>query len=224
MPFTYPYPRPAVTADVVLLSMRAGDLSVLLIKRKHAPFKGSWALPGGFAEETETLERAALRELQEETGIANVKIEQLGAFGDPGRDPRGHTVTIAYFACVVAESLMSRAGDDASAVAWIPLRRLALAGRPTRRGAKIVTLAFDHDKIIQKALRVLQERLNDPLHSAPSEIVTERFTLAQLQGVYEAVFGYEITPREFQKRLLAQRLVVPVLASKRPKLYRWRKA
>lgn len=203
--------------------MRAGDLAVLLIKRKHAPYKNAWALPGGFVEETETLERSALRELQEETGITNVKLEQLHTFGDPGRDPRGHTVTVAYFACVLAESLKSRAGDDAAAVAWVPLKKLALPGRAEGRRGKKMDLAFDHDKIIQRALHVLQSRLNDPLKSAPSEIVPERFTLPQLQQVYESVFGHTVTPREFEKRLRAQKLIAPVLASKKPKLYRWRK-
>ena len=97
MPYTYEYPRPAVTVDVVLFTIRAGDLAVLMIRRGGAPFKGHWALPGGFVEENESLERAASRELKEETGIEQAALEQLGAFGDPGRDPRGHTVSVAFY-------------------------------------------------------------------------------------------------------------------------------
>ena len=121
MPYTYEYPRPAVTADCVLFAMRAEDLAVLLIQRKHAPFKGSWALPGGFVNANEPLDRAAARELAEETGIVNVPLEQLGAFGDPGRDPRGHTVTVVFYSFVVADAQPS-AADDAADAAWLPLK------------------------------------------------------------------------------------------------------
>src|SRR4051812_36510895 len=102
--------------------MRAEDLAVLLVKRGVAPYAGHWALPGGFVEEHESLERAALRELEEETGVRDIAMEQLAAFGDPGRDPRGHTISVAYFSFVVAESHAVIAGDDAAEVQWIPLR------------------------------------------------------------------------------------------------------
>ena len=113
MPFTYPYPRPAVSCDVVVFTMRADDLAVLLVQRRDEPFKGQWALPGGFVNENESLERAAARELSEETGLTGARLEQLGAFGDPGRDPRGHTVTVAYVTFLVAEAKIT-AGDDAA--------------------------------------------------------------------------------------------------------------
>ncbi|HYV37920.1 MAG TPA: NUDIX hydrolase, partial [Gemmataceae bacterium] len=118
--FCYDYPRPAVTADVVIVT-KDRRRRVLLIRRKHAPFAGLWALPGGFVNEDEGLETAARRELREETGLDTGRIEQLAAFGDPGRDPRGHTVTIAFLAQVDAAQLRPVAADDAADVAWFPL-------------------------------------------------------------------------------------------------------
>ena len=241
VPFTYAYPRPAVTVDVVLFTMRAEDLAVLLIKRGGTPFKGFWALPGGFVNEHEALEVAASRELAEETGITGVQIEQLGAFGDPGRDPRGHTVGVAYLAFVVAESHPVVAGDDAAEAAWIPLREIAqLAeasdpppsapprGRARKRVSKTAKLAFDHARIIARARARLQERLNDPTHHNVVEIVPQRFTLTELQRVYEAVFGRTLDRRNFRTRLLARGLVEPVSSARRTgrhrpaQLYRWK--
>ncbi len=126
-PSRIPTPRPSVTADVVAFTMRADDLAVLLIKRKEDPFKGCWALPGGFVNENESLERAAARELHEETGltVSPSKLEMLGAFGDPGRDPRGHTVPVAYVTFRATETKIN-AGDDATEAEWISLRLLDL--------------------------------------------------------------------------------------------------
>src|SRR5438034_11030935 len=123
MPFTYDYPRPAVTADTVLFTMRAGDLAVLLVQRASAPFKGAWALPGGFVDQDEALDHAATRELQEETGLTGIALEQLGAFGEPGRDPRGHTITVAFLSFVVADTAPVAAHDAADAASH-PLRAL----------------------------------------------------------------------------------------------------
>lgn len=244
MPFTYPYPRPAVTCDAVVFTMRADDLAVLLIQRKSDPFKGRWALPGGFVDENESLERAVARELEEETGISGVRLEQFGAFGDPGRDPRGHTVTIAYMTFLVAEAAIT-AGDDAASASFIPFRRLVLdaaATRPTiapppkraaapkrsslRSGAAPpVELAFDHGKIIAKAYRRLCQHLDDPIRYRTFDLLPPRFTLAELQRFYEVVLGKSLEGRAFRKRLLDQRLVVPSSAAptKKPaeQLYRW---
>src|SRR4051812_26696523 len=178
VPFTYPYPRPAVTCDAVVFTMRADDLAVLLIQRKDEPFKGRWALPGGYVNENESLERAVARELNEETGLSGVRLEQLGAFGDPGRDPRGHTITVAYLTFLVAEAAVT-AGDDAAAADWHSFRRLALVDETAatrivpalkgRRGKMVssapppqkrsksrsIQLAFDHAKIISRAYRRL---------------------------------------------------------------------
>jgi 8-oxo-dGTP diphosphatase len=232
--FTYRHPRPAVTCDVVVFTMRADDLAVLLIKRKEEPFKGMWALPGGFVNENESLERAAARELAEETGITGVRLEQIGAFGDPGRDPRGHTITIAWVTFIVAEAAVT-AGDDAAEAEWHSFRKLALdatltvppaRGRGTKRASSDrIPLAFDHAKIIARAYRRLCQHLDDPLRDRTFDLLPSRFTLAELRHIYEVVLGRKIPPRSFNKRLIDQGLVVP--ASSRPparpaaQLYRW---
>jgi len=127
----YRNPLP-VAAAVVLNEIR----EVLLIKRKHWPFEGAWAIPGGFVEMDETLEAAAKRELQEETGLSDLYLEQLYTFGDPGRDPRGRTITVTYFAVVHAGAVNPQAADDAADVGWWSIYHLP-------------PLAFDHDKILQ---------------------------------------------------------------------------
>ncbi len=209
MPFTYEFPRPAVTADTVLFAMRAEDLAVLLIERKRPPFKGAWALPGGFVNENEPLERAAARELQEETGISNIPLEQLGAFGDPGRDPRGHTITVVFYSFVVADT-QPVAADDAADAAWLPLRSLPLPSWGGRSPVKsAVKLAFDHAQIIDVARRALQLRLVDPARESPFEIVPARFTMREIQHVYEAVLGRSMASRSFQAKLLASGIVEP---------------
>lgn len=234
MAFTYRHPRPAVTCDVVVFTMRADDLAVLLIKRKEDPFKGMWALPGGFVNENESLERAAARELAEETGITGVRLEQIGAFGDPGRDPRGHTITIAWVTFIVAEAAVT-AGDDAAEAEWHSFRKLALDAsssvplarrRKTKRASSDrIQLAFDHAKIIARAYRRLCQHLDDPLRDRTFDLLPSRFTLAELRHIYEVVLGRKIPPRSFNKRLIDQGLVVP--ASSRPparpaaQLYRW---
>ncbi len=138
--FCYDYPRPAVTVDIAIFTGAVPDL--LLIKRKHFPFEGDWALPGGFVEMDESLEAAALRELKEETGISNVPLTEVGVFGDPSRDPRGRVITIAYAAILEKSTLKPEAGSDASEVAWFST-------------ANLPTLAFDHEAIIRKALKKL---------------------------------------------------------------------
>jgi 8-oxo-dGTP diphosphatase len=215
VPFTYEFPRPAVTADTVLFAMRAEDLAVLLIKRKKAPFKGAWALPGGFVNGNEPLDRAAARELLEETGIGGVALEQLGAFGDPLRDPRGHTVTVVFYSFVVADA-QPVAADDAAEAAWLPLRSLPLPswGGPPPLKSKI-KLAFDHPAIIDCARRRLQERLIDPARESPFEIVPARFTLTELQRVYEAVLGRTISRGSFRARLITRGIVEPVTGARR---------
>jgi 8-oxo-dGTP diphosphatase len=137
-PYCYEYPRPSVTVDIVLFHRAGERIEVLLIKRARDPFKGAWAFPGGFVDEDESLDRAAARELKEETGLAGVAMEQLAAFGDPGRDPRGHTVSVA-FAALLDRPAEAAGADDADEARWHSARR------PPR-------LAFDHKKILRKAL------------------------------------------------------------------------
>jgi 8-oxo-dGTP diphosphatase len=240
VPFTYEHPRPAVTADVVLFTLRARDLAVLLVRRARAPFKNAWALPGGFVDRNEPLERAAARELQEETGVTGALLEQLAAFGDPGRDPRGHTVSIAYFSMVAAETHPLVAGDDASEVAWFPLGDLPItqpqpppstpAPRPRKRARgheRLVTLAFDHARIIELARWRLQQRLLDPTRASRFEIAPPQFTLTEVQHVFEAVLGRALDKRNFRARLLGRGLVEEVSEHRRGRhrpaqLYRWR--
>lgn len=219
MPFTYEYPRPAVTVDVVLFTIRAGDLAVLMIRRGGPPFKGQWALPGGFVEENESLEHAASRELKEETGIEQAALEQLGAFGDPGRDPRGHTVSVAFYAFLVAPA-RPVAADDAADAQWVSVSSLARS-----------RVAFDHLRIIALAIDRLREHLASFAHEAPTrralELVPPRFTLSELQHVHEAVLGRQLDKRNFRAKLLIRDLVEPVASAHRTgrhrpaQLYRW---
>lgn len=138
--YCYDYPRPAVTVDILLFHGAAKDMEILLIERRHEPFAGHWALPGGFVDKDESLEAAAARELLEETGLRRARFTQVGAFGDPGRDPRGHTVSVA-FAALLTKKPQPQAADDAAAAAWHPVNRLP-------------KMAFDHKKIIRAALRL----------------------------------------------------------------------
>jgi 8-oxo-dGTP diphosphatase len=143
--YCYEYPRPAVTVDLVILS-REKRPRVLLIRRKHGPFEGQWAIPGGFVEMDEPLEEAAQRELLEETGVRATHVEQLATFGDPDRDPRGRTISVVYIARVDAEKVNPEASDDAAEVGWHPL------ARPP------ADLAFDHDEILACARRWLRKK------------------------------------------------------------------
>ena len=142
MPYTYDYPRPMVTVDIIPFSIRKWKLKVLLVKRAHEPFKGRWALPGGFIEMDETLEESARRELKEETTLMPLWMAQLGAYGDPGRDPRGRTVTVAFLAWIT-EKAGPRAASDAGEVGWHD------PDTPPE-------MAFDHAVILQDALDALR--------------------------------------------------------------------
>ena len=142
--FTYPYPRPSLTVDIALVTRDAAPW-VLLIRRKADPFAGQWALPGGFVDENERLIDAARRELKEETGIEQADLEQLHTFGDPGRDPRGWTVSVVYLALVSPDQLSATAGDDAAEVGWFPLDKLP-------------PLAFDHADILARVVHRLADR------------------------------------------------------------------
>ncbi len=138
MSYTYDYPRPSVTVDMIICAWVEDDRKILLIKRAAEPFKNRWALPGGFVDKNEDLIDAAHRELKEETGLHGLELKQLGAFGKPGRDPRGHTISIV-FGAVVHETIPAIAADDADDARWFSLKSLPL-------------LAFDHDEIISSVL------------------------------------------------------------------------
>ncbi|MFO0049202.1 MAG: NUDIX domain-containing protein, partial [Pseudanabaena sp.] len=137
--YNYEYPRPALTVDCIVFGLNAQqELKVMLIQRNIPPFQGQWAIPGGFVRIDETLEEAALRELQEETGIHHIFLEQLYTFGDLGRDPRDRTVTVAYFALINLVEQKIQASTDARAAEWFAI-------------SNIPQLAFDHNQILQVA-------------------------------------------------------------------------
>jgi len=170
------YPRPSVTVDVVMFTLCHNDLQVLLVRRKNPPFEGMWAIPGGFVNIDESLEAAALRELEEETGLRDVYLEQLHTFGEVDRDPRGRVITVAYLALLPATAAAPRAGSDASEVRWWPIHSLP-------------PLAFDHAKILDYALQRLRYKLE---HAAGSEPLPETFTPGELQAAREAIRGEKL--------------------------------
>jgi 8-oxo-dGTP diphosphatase len=193
MKYTYDHPRPMVSVDIILFAWVDGRLVVLLVKRGSAPYRGYWALPGGFVEEKEALEQAARRELEEETSLKGVYLEQLYSFGDPGRDPRGHAVSVAHFTLVnAAQVRRAAAGSDASELQWFPMRRLP-------------RLAFDHKEILAYGLARLRNKLE--YTTMGFQFLARRFTLTELQQVYEAVLGRKIDKRNFRKKILSSKLL-----------------
>lgn len=193
MAFTYEYPRAALTADCVVFGFDESALKVLLIRRGMEPYKGDWALPGGFVRPDETVDAAALRELQEETGLKQVYLEQLYTFGAVDRDPRERIISVAYFALVRRADHLPAAATDADDAAWFEAENVPL-------------LAFDHLEILEIAL----ERLRGKIRWQPVgfELLPKKFTLSELQALYEAILGRELDKRNFRKKLLALDLLV----------------
>lgn len=186
--YTYDHPRPALTVDIVVFTLRDEQLLVLLVQRRSDPFAGEWALPGGFVEMDESLESAAARELEEETGVQDAYLEQLYTYGEPGRDPRGRVVSVAYYALIPADArLQPEGGNDAAKARWFPVERLP-------------RLAFDHAEIISYALRRLRYKLE---YSAVGfQLLPEEFTLSELQHTYEIILGERLDKRNFRRRIL----------------------
>ena len=182
------YERPSVTVDVVIFSLVADDLQVLLIKRKAKPYADVWAIPGGFVQMDESLEEAAVRELEEETAVSNVYIEQLYTFGDPDRDPRTRVITVAYFALVPYDAIQHRPGDDAAETAWFSVFDLP-------------DLAFDHAKILDYAFQRLRYKLE--YTSVGFELLPDVFTLSELQKAYEIILGEQLDKRNFRRKILS---------------------
>jgi len=183
-----PHDRPALTVDGVVFGFDEGDLKVLLIQRDIPPFEGKWALPGGFVRPDEGLDEAARRELEEETGVGKVYLEQLYTFGDPGRDPRGRVVSVAYYALVKLSDHRIRAATDARNAAWFPV-------------SDTPSLAFDHGRILEAALVRLKAKVR--YQPVGFELLPVKFTLSQLQHLYEAVLETTLDKRNFRKKILA---------------------
>ena len=193
MIYTYQYPRAALTVDCVVFGFDGLGLEVLLIRRGLPPFRGRWALPGGFVRLDETLEEAARRELEEETGLRGVFLEQLQTFGGVKRDPRERVVSVAYFALVKPAAVT---GDtDAAEAKWFSVSDLP-------------SLAFDHADILAAALTRLRGKLT--YQPIGFELLPPKFTLTQLQRLYEAVLGEPLDKRNFRKKALSYDLLIPL--------------
>ncbi|MFQ5994333.1 MAG: NUDIX domain-containing protein [Acidiferrobacterales bacterium] len=178
----------AVTTDVVLFSIRAERLEVLLVKRRANPFTGTWALPGGFVGVDENLESCALRELAEKAGVTGVYLEQLHTSGDPQRDPRERVISVAYYALIPSDRLRMRPTVEDTTVGWFPLDRLPL-------------MAFDHAGIVGMAHKRLVAKLD--YSTIAYQFMPGKFTLGDLQSVYEIILGEVLDKRNFRKRMLA---------------------
>ena len=188
-----------VTVDIVIFTILKGRLKVLLIRRGIPPFKGEWAIPGGFVLESESLDQAARRELAEETGVTDVFLEQLYTFGDPDRDPRARVITVSYYALITSDRALN-AGTDAAEARWFSV------DRPPR-------LAFDHSSILRTARRRLEGKLE--YTDVGFQLLPPAFTLTELQGVYEAILGRELDKRNFRRKILQTGLLVELSEKKR---------
>lgn len=199
MVHTYKHARAALTVDAVVFGLDDAGLKVLLIERAHDPFAGHWAFPGGFVDVGEDLGAAVRRELDEETGLRDVFLEQLYTFGAPDRDPREHVVSVAYYALVNIRDHEATAATDARDAQWFDVAEL-------REGS--VKLAFDHAHILEVAV----ERLKGKVRYRPIgfELLPERFTLPQLRHVYETILGEPLDKRNFRKRVRSLGLVLPL--------------
>ena len=191
--YEYEYPRAALAVDCVVFGLDENDLKVLLIQRKIPPFQHAWALPGGFVRLDETLEEAARRELQEEAGVTDVFLEQLYSFSAIDRDPRERVVTVAHYALAKLSDHRIRAATDAMGVGWFSLDDLP-------------KLAFDHAEIVSTG----HERLRGKVRYAPVgfELLPPRFSLTQLQRLYEIILGTDLDKRNFLKKILSMDLLV----------------
>lgn len=197
--YCYKYPHPAVTTDCVIFGFDGSELQVLLIERGIEPFKGKWAFPGGFLNMDETAGEGALRELKEETGLENAYIEQFNTYSDPGRDPRERVITIAHYALVRIQEV--KGGDDAAKAQWFPID-------------EVPQLAFDHDKILRDAMRKLRERIHfEPIGF---ELLPEKFTMRDLQILYESILGVKFDRRNFAKKMMHYELLNQLDETVRP--------
>ena len=191
--YTYDYPHPAVATDCVVFGFDGHELKILLIERGIEPFKGAWALPGGFLRMDETAEQCALRELVEETGLNLNYLKQLGTFSDVNRDPRERVISIAFYA--LARKSDVQGGDDAAQAKWFGIN-------------EVPRLAFDHDSILHKAM----EKIREDIHFEPVGfgLLDKEFTMSELQRLYEAILGVQFDRRNFHKKMLQTGIIEEV--------------
>jgi 8-oxo-dGTP diphosphatase len=182
------YDKPSVTVDIVVFTIQNNELKVLLVKRNVEPFKRKWAIPGGFVKMDESLEEAAKRELQEESGVKNEYLEQLYTFGEPKRDPRGRVITVSYMALINSDNIKLEAKTDVSEAQWFSVNKLP-------------TLAFDHKKILDYALLRLKWKFE--YTTVAFSLLSKEFVISQVQKIYEIVFNKKFDKRNFAKKLLA---------------------
>lgn len=181
------YERPSVTVDVVIFTLQNRELNVLLVQRKHWPFESCWALPGGFTNMNESLDQAARRELEEETGLHDIYLEQLYTFGEPQRDPRTRVISVAYIALVSADKQTLRASDESTDVRWFPVRRLP------------GPLAFDHDAILATAMDRLRSKLE--YTTLAFQLLPEVFSILELKYTYEQILGEKLDKGNFYRKI-----------------------
>lgn len=182
--YCYKYPHPAVTTDCVIFGFDGTRLKVLLVQRGIEPYKGRWAFPGGFMNMDESAEEGALRELHEETGLGEAYIRQFHTFTEPGRDPRERVITIAYYALVKLQTV--KGGDDAADARWFAL-------------SEVPQLAFDHDQILRRAGQALRQQIH--FEPVGFELLPEKFTLKELQNLYEAILDVRFDRRNFYNKM-----------------------
>ena len=210
--YSYKYPHPSVTTDCVIFGFDGGKLKVLLVERGLEPYKGRWAFPGGFIKIDESCEEGALRELEEETALKGTYVQQFHTYSAPNRDPRERVITVAFFALVCIQEV--EAGDDANKAQWFAID-------------EVPQLAFDHDVILRDALKRLRERI----HFQPIgfELLPEKFTMRQLQNLYEAILDVHFDRGNFSKKMLHFNILTPLDETVRPtpkreaRLYRFNK-
>ncbi|WP_410663551.1 NUDIX hydrolase [Amycolatopsis sp. lyj-84] len=199
----------AVTVDLVIFTIRANRLQVLLVERGKEPFLGRPALPGGYVRDGETLNDTALRELSEETGLdgRRLHLEQLKTYGDPGRDPRGRVITVAYLALVPNLSAPV-AGTDARAASWIPVDSVDSG-----------ELAFDHAVILHEALEWARSQLE--YTTVAAAFCVEPFSISDLRQVYEVVWGFSLDPSNFRRKVIgAEDFLIPTGKRRVPEIGR----
>ena len=182
--YHYKYPHPSITTDCVIFGFDGTKLRVLLVERGIEPYKGRWAFPGGFLKMEESAEDGALRELEEETGLKDAYIKQFHAFSDPNRDPRERIVTIAYYALVRMQEV--KGGDDAAKAEWFALD-------------EVPSLAFDHDQILRRAEQALRQQIH--FEPVGFELLPEKFTIKELQNLYEAILDVRFDRRNFYNKM-----------------------